>query len=118
MISQYADHHFKKNRFSGYAFVSFKYESHKRKVLDSATTNFWRLLLNNSLNIDINVDGHIKYDDTHEIKVREAPEPKDVNWKNIHNFVQIHGKKKLLSPLIQLVLFTIVVLELLWNVRE
>ncbi|KAM3133932.1 hypothetical protein pb186bvf_013898, partial [Paramecium bursaria] len=79
--------YFDQNLFSGSALVSFNLKKQKEDILNSAQFSVFHKWLKLILHLDFNTDGLIKFGEG-EISIRQAPEPTDINWKDINGWIE------------------------------
>ncbi|CAD8168816.1 unnamed protein product [Paramecium pentaurelia] len=102
-LEQLQDTYFEQNYFSGSALVSFKYKQDKLQFLKKAKYNKFKYYLKQLLHLDLNNDGYVNFQGI-RLAVRQAPEPTDINWKSLNEWIELSQFKRILEIFINFLL--------------
>lgn len=90
--------------FSGVAFVSFRYEMHKRKVLSHGKMSVWTHIVNLMTGLMLEEGLVLELEGGGEVKIMQAPEPNDVNWESIYDWAHNSKIRRILGTLAAVVI--------------
>ncbi|CAD8099449.1 unnamed protein product [Paramecium sonneborni] len=102
-LDQLQDTYFEQNYFSGSALVSFKYKQDKLKFLKRAKQDKFKYYFKQLLHLDLNNDGYVNFQGI-RLAVRQAPEPTDINWKSLNEWIELSQFKRILEIFINFIL--------------